>query len=52
MPQKTNLSDQAVIKFFLPFELKEGLERVARERGLSVAALVRLILSDYIKSKK
>jgi predicted transcriptional regulator len=52
MPQKKkNLTDETTFKFLLPCELKDDLERLAEERSLSVSALLRLIVSEYVRNK-
>lgn len=50
-PQKTTLSE-ALIKFVVPRQLKQQLQAVATSRNISLSALVRLIVSDYLKSRQ
>lgn len=40
-----------VIKLTAPETLKQTLKRLAAERHVSLAALVRLILAEYVKKK-
>lgn len=47
-----NLTDEAIIKFFLPQDLKNQLQQLASNRSLSLSALLRLIVTEYIKSKR
>lgn len=39
------------IKFVAPVELKDNLQQLANARNISLSALIRLILSEYIKNK-
>jgi len=43
---------ETVIKFFVPNKLKQQLQELADDRGLTLSALMRLIATDYIKLKK
>jgi hypothetical protein len=43
--------NQAFVKFRAPETLKEDLERLARGRNVSLSALLRLVLSEYVKQK-
>ncbi|MCB9437285.1 MAG: hypothetical protein H6673_09895 [Anaerolineales bacterium] len=42
---------QALIKCLAPQPLKADLERLAQSRNISLAALLRLILSEYVRQK-
>lgn len=42
---------QALIKCNAPQKLKDDLEKMARVRNISLAALLRLILSEYVRQK-
>ncbi|MCB9437321.1 MAG: hypothetical protein H6673_10075 [Anaerolineales bacterium] len=42
---------QALIKCRAPQPLKDALERLAQSRNISLAALLRLILSEYVRQK-
>jgi predicted transcriptional regulator len=37
------------LKFMLPEELKRALQLLAAERNITLSALLRLILSEYVK---
>ena len=43
---------ETVIKLLVPYSLKQQLQKLADERGLTLSALMRLIATDYIKLKK
>lgn len=43
------LKHETHIKFLVPRALKQQLETLARERNISLSALLRLIASDYVK---
>ena len=43
------LKHETHIKFLVPRLLKQQLEALARERNISLSALLRLIASDYVK---
>jgi predicted transcriptional regulator len=43
--------NEIVIKFVAPLALKRELQRLAQARNVSLSALIRLILSEYVKSK-
>jgi hypothetical protein len=40
-----------VIKLVAPHELKDALQRLAQNRNISLSALIRLILTEYVKNK-
>ena len=42
---------RTVIKVHAPDSLKRALRRAALERHVSVAALARLVLTEYLKEK-
>jgi hypothetical protein len=42
---------ESLIKFNAPEALKEELIRLASVRNISLSALIRLIVSEYIKNK-
>jgi hypothetical protein len=53
MSQKLrNLTDEALIKFWLPSKLKLELQHLANARSLSLSALLRLIVTEYVKAKR
>jgi predicted transcriptional regulator len=43
--------NNTIIKCLAPEELKRELERLAQARNISLSALLRLILSEYVKQK-
>jgi hypothetical protein len=43
---------ETLIKFVVPKQLKQELQAVAMSRNISLSALVRLVVSDYLKSRK
>jgi hypothetical protein len=42
---------RTVIKVHAPASLKRALRQAARERHVSVAALARLVLTEYLREK-
>lgn len=48
---KPSLSE-ALIKFAVPYQLKAELQALATARNITLSALLRLIVTDYIKSKR
>jgi hypothetical protein len=42
-------TNEVLIKFLAPRELKRALRELAEERNISLAALLRLITSEYVK---
>lgn len=42
---------ESLIKFVAPASLKEELLNLAALRNISLSALIRLILSEYVKNK-
>jgi predicted transcriptional regulator len=40
---------EALIKFLVPQQLKNRLQALARERNISLSAMMRLIASDYLR---
>lgn len=46
-----NQPRKTIIKFAAPRQLKTDLERLATMRNISLSALLRLILSEYVKHK-
>jgi hypothetical protein len=47
-PQKTT---EALVKFFAPQKLKTELVTLANSRNVSLSALLRLALSEYVREK-
>jgi hypothetical protein len=46
-----HIVSERLIKFVAPASLKDELLQLAAARNISLSALVRLILSEYIKNK-
>ena len=44
------MNDKAM-SITMPTELYEALKKAAKERNISVAALIRMICSEFLKSK-
>lgn len=42
----------ALIKFYATPALKAELQQLAYARNVSLSALIRLVLSEYVKSKR
>ena len=43
---------KTALKLIMPTDLSDELKRLAAERAVSVSALIRLILAEYVRSKK
>src|SRR5688572_5900013 len=43
--------NEVLIKLVAPQELKEALQSLAQSRNITLSALVRLILTEYVKNK-
>ena len=41
----------ALIKFHAPTDLKQKAQQLAEQRNISLAALLRLVLTDYLRDK-
>jgi hypothetical protein len=50
-PQKPNLSE-VLIKFYVPSELKHELQQLAASRNVSLSSLLRLVVTEYVKTRK
>jgi len=50
MPQKPIMTTQ--LKFNIQQQLKQQLQHEAELRGISLAAFIRLILSQYIRQRQ
>ncbi len=48
---KKNIND-VLIKFVAPQELKGNLQELANERNITLSAMLRLIISEYVKRNK
>jgi len=44
--------NEVLIKFVAPRELKRALQELANERNISLSALLRLIVSEYVKRNR
>ena len=51
MAQEINQQNQndVLIKFLAPRKLKRVLEELAAERNVALSALLRLVLSEYVR---
>ncbi len=51
MIQKDNEKNQneVLIKFLAPRKLKNALEVLATERNIALSALLRLVMSEYVR---
>jgi antitoxin component of RelBE/YafQ-DinJ toxin-antitoxin module len=52
MSTKSTIISETTIKFYVPERLKQRLQALADERGLTLSAFMRLIATEYIKLKK
>lgn len=43
---------KTALKLNMPADLHADLKRLARERALSLSAMIRLVLTEYVRSKK
>lgn len=43
--------NQTFVRFAIPSQLKNDLQRLATARNISLSALLRLVLSEYVKHK-
>lgn len=41
--------NEVLIKFLAPEKLKHALEELSRERNIALSALLRLVMSEYIR---
>ena len=44
--------NEVLIKFVAPEELKRALQELANERNISLSALLRLVISEYVKRNR
>lgn len=47
-----NSKKDALIKFVVPVNLKTEAQRLADQRNISLSALLRLVLSEYVRHKR
>ena len=54
MSQENNRKNinEVLIKFVAPKELKRALQELANERNISLSALLRLVVSEYVKRNR
>lgn len=52
MSQRSTPISETLIKFYATNHIKQQLQTLADERGLTLSALMRLIATEYIKLKK
>jgi hypothetical protein len=48
----TEMSDKAALKLVMPRELRDELQKLAQARAISLSGLIRLALTQYVKSNK
>ena len=49
----TNINkNEAIIKFRVPDDLKQGLQLLAKERNIALSSLLRLIASEYVRRNR
>ena len=41
--------NEALVKFLAPRQLKLALEELAAERSIALSALLRLVMSEYVR---
>ena len=41
--------NDALIKFVAPGDLKRALQKLANERNIALSALLRLVMTEYVK---
>ena len=46
--RRKNINEE-LIKFVAPASLKQGLQRLANERNITLSALLRLLASEYVR---
>jgi hypothetical protein len=49
--QRKSNSSEHLIKFYVPGDLKRDLKALAASRNVALSALLRLVVSEYVKSK-
>jgi hypothetical protein len=50
-PTRQSTSEE-LIKFYAPRALKLQLQELAASRNIALSALLRLVVSEYVKSRK
>ncbi len=48
----TEVNDKAALKLVMPRELRDELQQLAQARAISLSALIRLALTQYVRSNK
>jgi hypothetical protein len=41
--------NEALVKFLAPEKLKHALQQLAAERNIALSALLRLVMSEYVR---
>lgn len=52
MDMNSNNHYKTALKLSMPKDLRDNLQRLALERALSLSAMIRLVLTEYVRSKK
>lgn len=52
LPHNNHKTAEVALKVWMPKDLRNDLRRMAQSRSISLAALVRLVLSQYIRSNQ
>ena len=47
--ENSNNQNEVLIKFLAPRELKHALQELAAKRNVALSALLRLVLSEYVR---
>jgi hypothetical protein len=50
--QRKPYSREQFIKFYVPSDLKRDLQSLAASRNIALSALLRLVVTEYVKSKQ
>ena len=50
-PRKRHTNEE-LIKFYVPRALKLELQELAASRNIALSALLRLVITEYVKSRK
>ncbi|MCA9911662.1 MAG: ribbon-helix-helix protein, CopG family [Anaerolineae bacterium] len=49
-PRKTTAEE--LVKFYVPRNLKRQLQELAASRNIALSAMLRLVVSEYIKTRQ
>ncbi len=44
--------NEQLVKFYTPVNLKQALQELAVSRNIALSALLRLIVSEYVRNQK